>query len=102
MRSDRSVAFPSAVANRAVLAAPPALSGMAWSLGREDDVITEWERSDGYATVRLRERGDGGFVVRLDVMEQAADESAYERERFDDREAALDRAAAWREERDVD
>jgi len=70
---------------------------MPWSLGREDDVITEWERSDGYATVRVRERGDGGFVARLDVMEQAADESAYERERFDDREAALDRAAAWRE-----
>lgn len=49
-------------------------------------MITEWERSDGYATVRVRERGDGGFVARLDVMEQAADESAYERERFDDRE----------------
>jgi hypothetical protein len=75
---------------------------MPWALGREDDVITEWERSDGYATVRIRERGDGGFVVRLDVMEQADDESAYERERFDDRVAALDRAATWREERDID
>jgi hypothetical protein len=75
---------------------------MSWSLGREDEAITEWERSDGYATVRLRERADGGFVVRLDVMEQAADASAYERERFDDREAALDRAAAWREERTVE
>ncbi len=52
--------------------------------------------------VRVRERADGGFVVRLDVMEQAADASAYERERFDDREAALDRAAAWREERTVE
>jgi hypothetical protein len=72
---------------------------MSWSLGREDETITEWERSDGYATVRLRERADGGFVVRLDVMEQAADASAYERERFGDREAALDRAAEWREER---
>jgi hypothetical protein len=75
---------------------------MSWSLGREDDTITEWERSDGYATVRVRERADGGFVVRLDVMEQAADASAYERERFDDREAALDRAAAWREERTIE
>ena len=75
---------------------------MSWSLGREDDAITEWERSDGYATVRVRERTDGGFVVRLDVMEQAADESAYERERFDSREVALDRAAAWREERSIE
>jgi len=72
---------------------------MDWSVGRDDDTITEWERADGYATVRLRERTDGGFVVRLDVMEQAVDESAYERERFDDRDAALERAAAWREER---
>jgi hypothetical protein len=72
---------------------------MDWSVGRDDDTITEWERADGYATVRLRERTDGGFVVRLDVMEQAIDESAYERERFDDRDAALERAAAWREER---
>jgi len=75
---------------------------MGWSLGREDEAITEWERTDGYATVRVRERGDGGFVVRLDVMEQAVDESAYERERFDDREAALDRAAEWREERTIE
>jgi hypothetical protein len=75
---------------------------MSWSLGREDDVVTEWNRSDGYATVRVRERSDGGFVVRLDVMEQATDESAYERERFDDRDAAFDRAAAWRDERDLD
>lgn len=75
---------------------------MSWSLGREDEAITEWERSDGYATVRLRERADGGFVVRLDVMEQAVDESAYERERFDDREAALDRVAEWRDERTLE
>lgn len=74
---------------------------MSWSLGRDDGTITEWDRSDGYASVRLRERGAGGFVVRLDVMEQADDESAYERERFDDREDAEDRAAAWREARDI-
>ena len=75
---------------------------MPWSLGRDDDVISEWERSDGYATVRLRERGDGGFVARLDVMEQAVDDSTYERERFDSRKAALERAAAWRDARDID
>ncbi|PSQ56508.1 hypothetical protein BRD22_05695 [Halobacteriales archaeon SW_8_68_21] len=75
---------------------------MSWSLERDDGTVTEWERSDGYATVRLRERGAGGFVVRLDVMEQAADESAYERERFDDGEAAAERAAAWRDAHDLD
>jgi len=75
---------------------------MSWTLSREDEAIAEWERADGYATVRVRERADGGFVVRLDVMEQAADASAYERERFADREAALDRAAEWREERAIE
>ncbi|TKX74363.1 hypothetical protein EXE46_09690 [Halorubrum sp. GN11_10-6_MGM] len=75
---------------------------MSWSLERDDGTVTEWERSDRYATVRLRERGDGEFVVRLDVMEQAADESAYERERFGDRDAAEERAAAWRDERALD
>ena len=75
---------------------------MAWSRSRDDDTITEWERSDGYATVRIRERSDGGFVVRLDVMEQATDERAYDRVRFDDREAAEDHAETWRAERDLD
>ncbi len=75
---------------------------MGWSRGRDDDTITEWERSDGYATVRIRERGDGGFVVRLDVMEQATDESAYDRVRFDDREAAVAHAEAWRADHDLD
>jgi len=75
---------------------------MSWSLERDDGTVTEWERSDGYATVRLRERAAGGFVVRLDVMEQAVDESAYERERFDDDEAAAERAAAWRDAHDLD
>ncbi|OYR59658.1 hypothetical protein DJ83_12225 [Halorubrum ezzemoulense] len=75
---------------------------MGWSLERDDGTVTEWERSDGYATVRLRERTDGEFVVRLDVMEQAADDSAYERERFNDRDAAEERAVAWRDARDLD
>lgn len=75
---------------------------MAWSLKREDATITEWERSDGYATVRVRERGDGRFVVRLDVMEQAVDDRAYDRVVLDERAAAEERAAAWREEHDLE
>ena len=73
---------------------------MSWSLEREDGRITEWERSDRYATVRLRERGDGRFVVRLDVMEQATDDRTYDRVVVDDREAAEAQAAAWRDDRD--
>jgi len=67
-----------------------------WSVSREDDVVTEWQRSDGYATVRVRERADGEYVVRLDVMEQAVDGRVYERERHPDHESATTRAAEWR------
>lgn len=74
---------------------------MGWTVTRDDETITEWERSDRYATVRLRERGDGRFVVRLDVMEQADDDDAYERLTVDDREAARAKAAAWREAHDL-
>lgn len=55
---------------------------MSWTLERDSEHVTEWERSDDYATIRKRERGDGGYVVRLDVMEQAEDERRYERESF--------------------
>ena len=75
---------------------------MSWSLRREDATITEWERSDGYATVRLRERGDGRFVVRLDVMEQAVDDRAYDRVVLDERAPAAEQAAVWRGEHDLD
>lgn len=75
---------------------------MSWSLEREDGRITEWERSDRYATVRLRERADGRFVVRLDVMEQATDDRTYDRVVVDDRETAEAQAAAWRDDRDVE
>ena len=75
---------------------------MSWSLEREDGRITEWERSDRYATVRLREHGDGRFVVRLDVMEQATDDRTYDRVVVDDRETAEAQAAAWRDDRDIE
>ncbi|GEM_PF-291254 len=73
-----------------------------WTVSREDDVVTEWQRSDGYATVRVRERGDGEYVARLDVMEQAADGRVYERERHPDRESATVRAAEWRTAHSLD
>ena len=76
--------------------------GMGWTLDRDAGTVTEWERSDGYATVRVRERGDGRFVVRLDVMEQAVDDRAYDRVVLDDRDAAAERAATWRAEHELD
>ena len=63
---------------------------------REDEVITEWQRADGYATVRLRRRDDGGAVIRLDVMEQAVDGRVYKREQHADPEVAAEQAAIWR------
>ena len=72
---------------------------MDWTCVREDGIITEWERQDTYATVRIREHPSGECVVRLDVMEQAVDERTYERKVVADREAALEQAADWRAER---
>jgi hypothetical protein len=58
--------------------------------------VTEWERSDGHATVRLRERAGGGYVVRFDRLVQAPEGDGYRRARVDDREAATALAAEWR------
>lgn len=74
---------------------------MSWTLERDSERVTEWERSDDYATVRKRERGDGGYVVRLDVMEQADDASQYERETVE-READADALVEeWKTEHDI-
>ncbi|MFB6168035.1 MAG: hypothetical protein ABEJ43_04235 [Haloferacaceae archaeon] len=73
---------------------------MEWEQTRGDDesadAVGEWTRSDGLATVRLRERADGSFVVRYDRLEQAAAGRAYRYERLPSREAAAELAAEWR------
>lgn len=58
---------------------------------------TEWERDDGCATIRLRKRADGSWVVRLDRLTQAAEGSLYLEERLSSRAAAEDLVADWRE-----
>lgn len=63
---------------------------------RTDGPTTEWERRDGTATVRVRERPDGRYVVRLDRLTQAPEGPAYRHAVVPDREAALERARAWR------
>mgnify|MGYP006914321707 CR=1 FL=1 len=70
---------------------------MEWEQTRTGEV-EEWTRTDGLATVRLRERADGSFVVRYDRLEQATEGRDYRYERRSDREAAARLAAAWREE----
>lgn len=70
---------------------------MTWKREERTDRLTEWRRADGNATVRIRERANGGFVVRLDRLEQAADGSAYERETAPDRDRAEAIAERFRE-----
>ena len=74
---------------------------MGWHIVDTDAAGDEWERDDGHATVRLRERTDGRVAVRLDRLEQAPEGPAYRRETAPDREAAEALAGEWREEFDV-
>lgn len=74
---------------------------MSWQEIRADDRITEWERSDGNATIRLRRRPDDTWAVRLDRLYQAEDGRGYRRERVDDESAARELVTAWCEEHDV-
>lgn len=74
---------------------------MSWERVAERDRLTEWRRSDGNATIRLRERATDGWTVRLDRMEQAPEGSAYRREDFEEREAAETLVEEWKAEFDV-
>ena len=62
----------------------------------DTDAFTEWERDDGYATIRLRKRADGRFAVRYDQLHQADGGRAYAYETVESREAARELAAEWR------
>jgi hypothetical protein len=75
---------------------------MGWTdAGHGRETLVEWERSDGRATVRLRQRGDGAWVVRLDRLTQAPEGPLYREKRLDDREAADAVAERWRRLYDV-
>ncbi len=75
---------------------------MGWTETAQDDVTTEWERSDGYATIRLRRRHDGTWSVRLDRLFQAPEGQLYQRETAMTEEAAQAVVEAWRIQFDVD
>ncbi|WP_435124849.1 DUF7543 family protein [Halobaculum sp. D14] len=75
---------------------------MSWDSVDADGDYEEWERDDGYATIRLRERADGGYTVRVDRLKQAADGAAYRHETVADRDAAVDLVEAWKAEFDTE
>jgi hypothetical protein len=76
---------------------------MAWTETETDAAgsVVEWEREDGWATIRCRQRIDGSWVVRLDRLTQAPDGSYYRQERVETRADARMVVAAWREQHDV-
>ena len=59
------------------------------------DELSEWEREDGHATIRLRERTDGQFAVRYDQLHQADAGRAYAYETVESRAAAETLVAEW-------
>jgi hypothetical protein len=75
---------------------------MTWTEATLDETTTEWERSDGNATIRLRRRHDGSCTVRLDRLFQAPDGQLYRHERADNEELARALVDSWRTEFDVE
>ncbi|WP_049984861.1 DUF7543 family protein [Halobellus rufus] len=68
---------------------------MEWSRSEDGEAFVEWTREDGYATIRRRQRADGGWVVHYDRLYQAPEGSGYRRERVADLEAADELVEAW-------
>jgi len=68
---------------------------MAFERTTDTDELTEWERADGHATIRIRERADGRFAVRYDQLHQADDGRGYAYETVDTRAAAEALVEAW-------
>ncbi|ERH07979.1 MAG: hypothetical protein J07HN4v3_00344 [Halonotius sp. J07HN4] len=68
---------------------------MAFERTTDTDELTEWERDDGYATIRIRERADGRFAVRYDQLHQADGGRGYAYETVDTRTAAEELVESW-------
>ena len=77
---------------------------MSWTETDSDDssVVGEWEREDGWATIRLRRGRDEGWVVRLDRLTQAPEGSLYLEERLPTRAEAETVVTEWTRRYDVD
>ena len=71
---------------------------MEWEQTTADEEIEEWTRADGNATIRLRRRTDGRFVVRFDQLYQADEDRGYAYEVVEDRAAADALVDDWQTE----
>lgn len=74
----------------------PRADGGDWRLTRDEDPVTEWRRADGYASVRMRRRPDGTWVVRYDRLTQAPRGSAFRQRSVPSEEDARALAGRWR------
>lgn len=70
---------------------------MEWTVRTETDRLTEWQREDGYVTIRKRKRPDGRFIVRVDKLEQADGGRAYDHTIVDTDAAATEIVSEWRQ-----
>jgi predicted neuraminidase len=68
-----------------------------WRVVADEEGRTEWERRDRFVRVIVRRTATGEWATTLDALEQAPEGPAYARETHATREAASDRARAWRE-----
>lgn len=68
-----------------------------WRVVAEEGDRTEWERRDRFVRVVVRRTATGEWAATLDALEQAPEGPADERETHPMREAAAERARAWRE-----
>jgi hypothetical protein len=68
-----------------------------WRVVADGEGRTEWERGDRFVRVVVRRTAAGEWAATLDALEQAPGGSAYERETYPTRKAAVTRARAWRE-----
>ncbi|MFB6211294.1 MAG: hypothetical protein ABEI76_07140 [Halobacteriales archaeon] len=73
---------------------------MGWEQTIDESGWVRWERTDGYATISLRETASNEWAVWIDRLEQAADGPGYEHAVFDSEAAAQNQATAWREQFD--
>lgn len=75
---------------------------MTWERLRDDEERVEWERSDGYARVVARATATGTWAVSLDRLEQAPDGESYDHRTVENRGEAIEVAAAWRDDTDIE
>ena len=75
---------------------------MDWEQTTVDETTDEWTRTDGHATIRLRERTDGSYAVRLDRLHQAQKGRGYAFEVVDDRATAEQLVEQWQTTDPVD